>query len=240
MTAQQEHFLEPVKKKVRLYEEVVQQIIAKIESGVLVPGDRLPTERDLVKQLGVSRTSVREALRALELMGMIESKVKEGTFVSNTGLDAALIRYAKTTKLNDRRTLEMYQVRAQLEALSIALAAKNRNKEHLETMRKAIDGMKEEIAMGTRGLDSDKQFHRTIAEAAGNSILNEMLVMCSGILQSSINTSNAHANVNVLVSEHQEMYDAVKKRDAKLAEKLMREHIQRAYDRTKFIVDKDE
>lgn len=229
--------MEPVKKKVRLYEEVVQQIMSKIESGVLKAGDRLPTERDLVVQLGVSRTSVREALRALELMGMIESKVKEGTFVKKIGLDGALLRYAGNGGVDEKSIIEMYAVRAQLETMSIRLASQNRTQKQLDAIRKAVDDIRDEIAGGKRGQGGDHRFHMAVAEASGNTILLRILSMCADMVDSSIAASNRHANVNVLVTEHMEMYEAIKKKDAKTAERLMRDHIGRAYDRSKFIVD---
>lgn len=235
MKKQSVHTLEPVKKKTRLYEDVVQQIVGKIENGTLKAGDRLPTERDLVVQLGVSRTSVREALRALELMGMIESRVKEGTFVKDVNLDVAMLKFANRGALDGKRILEMYQVRAQLEVLSIRLAAQNRTEKHLDVLRKAVLAMQDENGRGKRGLTADKHFHRTVAEAAGNGVLTGMLSMFSDLLTSSIAASNSHANVNVLVREHQEMYEAIENRDEKLAERLIRKHIGRAYDRMKFI-----
>lgn len=235
MNANDRPVMEPIRKKVRLYEEVVQQITSKIESGVLKPGDRLPTERDLVVQLGVSRTSVREALRALELMGMIESKVKEGTFVKKIGLDGALLRYAGAGSVDEKSITEMYAVRAQLETMSIRLASQNRTQKQLEAIGKTVDDMRAEIADGKRGQGSDHRFHMAVAEASGNNILLRILSMCADMVDSSIAASNRHANVNVLVSEHTEMYEAIKKKDAKMAERLMREHIGRAWDRAKFI-----
>lgn len=240
MNASRKPIMEPVKKRTRLYEEVVRQITSKIEDGILRPGERLPTERELVSQLGVSRTSVREALRALELMGMIESKVKEGTFVKRIGLDGALLRYSNSGEVDETCILEMYAVRLQLETLSIRLAAQNRSEEQLEKMRRAVESIRDEIETGERGQSGDGRFHMAIAEASGNCVLLRILSMCADMVSSSITASNLHANVNVLVDEHLEMYEAVKNRDEKKAERLMRCHIRRAYDRMKFIVDRTE
>ena len=81
--------LEPL-VKTRLYEEIVKQIINRIKSGELKPGDKLPTERELASQLKVSRTAIREALRSLEVMGVIDSKVGSGTFVKEMSLDSLM------------------------------------------------------------------------------------------------------------------------------------------------------
>lgn len=238
MAAPSEQVLKPIKKKTRLYEDVVQQITGMIERGRLKPGDRLPTERELVVQLEVSRSSVREALRALELMGIIESRVKEGTFIKDISMDLALLKLAQAGAVGEKRVLEMYQVRSQLEALSARLAAQNRTEEHVARLRRTVDTMREQIAYGERGQNADKEFHRIVAEAAGNGVLAGILVMCSDVLHSSIAESNAHANVNVLVKEHRDMCEAIEKGDDKRAERLMREHIQRAYDRAAFLSKK--
>ena len=229
--------MEPLKKKTRLYEDIVQQFMKKIEDGELKAGDKLPTERELVEQLGVSRTSIREALRAMELLGMIESKVSEGTFVKHSGIDRTLLGLTSSGTIDEKRTLETYEVRTLLESFTVRLAAKNRTPEQLKAMRGAIEAMKNDIAGGNRGHSADDLFHRIIAEAAGNSVLIGILSLCAEMINSSIAVANAHVNVNDIISEHQSMYEAIERGDEKLAERLVRAHIKRAYDRAKFIAD---
>lgn len=232
--------MDPLKKKTRLYEDIVQQFMRKIESGELKAGDRLPTERELVEQLGVSRTSIREALRAMELLGVIESKVSEGTFIKHSGIDGALLRLSGVAGADENRVMEMYEIRILLETYSIRQAAKKRNERHLREMREAIEVLKGEIAGGTRGQSGDNLFHRTIAEAAGNSVLISILSLFAETIDSSIAVSNANVNVNDIIDEHQSMYEAIEARDEKTAEKLMRAHIKRAHARVKFIAGKSD
>ncbi|MDR1519169.1 MAG: FadR family transcriptional regulator [Planctomycetota bacterium] len=234
MTLKPKTVMDPLKKKTRLYEDIVQQIIGKIESGELKTGDRLPTERDLGEQLGVSRTSVREALRALELLGIIESKVSEGTFVKQSDLDRILLRF-NGDAADEKRVSEIYEMRILLETFSARQAARKRTPAHLKAMRDAIEAMKNDIAGGNRGQSPDNLFHKIIAEAADNSVLNNILALCAEMIASSIRVANAHVNVNDIIEEHEKMYKAIEKRNDKLAERLMRAHIRRALERTRFV-----
>lgn len=224
----------PLKKKTRLYEDIVQQIIGKIECGELKAGDRLPTERDLAEQLGVSRTSVREALRAMELLGIIKSKVSEGTFIKHSGLDRILLRF-NGSAADEELVYEIYEMRMLLETFSIRQAARKRTASQLKAMRDAVEAMKNDIAGGNRGQSADNLFHKIIAEAAGNSVLINILSLCAEMINSSIGVANAHVNVSDIIEEHEKMYDAIEKQDDKLAERLMKAHIKRAIERTRFV-----
>lgn len=236
MTAQSKLTMRPLKKKTRLYEDIVEMFTKKIESGELKAGDKLPTERELVEQLGVSRTSVREALRAMELVGLIESKVGEGTFIKPSGIDQAILRAVSGGDAADRRhVLEMYEVRCLLEPFAARVAAKKRTAAQLRDMRRAIDAMRADIIAGDRGQSGDISFHDVIAAAAGNSILINILAAFAEVLNSSIAVANAHVNVADIIEEHEKMYDAIEDKDEALAERLMHAHIKRAYDRTKYI-----
>ncbi len=234
MTTQPKMTMNPLKKKTRLYEDIVELFKKKIEDGELRAGDRLPTERELVEQLGVSRTSVREALRAMELVGLIESKVGEGTFIKSSGIDEAILRVTGGVH-DERRVLEMYEVRVLLEPYAARVAAKNRTQTQLRDMRRAIDSMRDEITAGERGQHGDIRFHGSIAEAAGNSILIGILGAFAEALGSSIAVANAHVHAADIIAEHQKMFDAIEEHDEAGAERLMHAHIKRAIDRTRFI-----
>jgi len=101
--------LEPIKKS-RLYERIVTQILDMVKNGELKPGDRLPTERELSAQLQVSRTAIREALRAIELMGIIDSRVGGGTYIKEMTLDSLMDPFAGVLIKNDRLIIELIEV----------------------------------------------------------------------------------------------------------------------------------
>ena len=229
--------MEPLKKKTRLYEDIVRLFMKKIEDGELKAGDRLPTERELALQLGVSRSSIREALRAMELLGMVQSKVGGGTFIKHSAIDRNLLQFADSHHDCDTKLLETFDVRTLLESFSAAQAARNRNEKHLADLRQCLQNMRLDIEEGNRGMNADTIFHRIIAEAAGNSVLISVLSLCAEMMNSSIAASNAHVNSKDIVDEHQEMYDAIAAGDDKLAEKLMRVHLKRARQRMQLILN---
>ncbi|MCC8189732.1 MAG: FadR family transcriptional regulator [Planctomycetes bacterium] len=230
----------PLKKRPRLYEDIVQQFMQRIEAGELAAGDKLPTERELVEQLGVSRNSVREALRAMELLGLIESRGSEGTFVKHSGIDRTLLEITTAGAADEKRVMEMYQVRLLLETYTARQAARNRTREHLAEMRRAIAALRADIGAGNRGQKGDTRFHRLVAEASGNSVIIGILSLFADAINSSIDVANAHVTVNDIIDEHQQLFDAIEKGDEKGAERIMRAHIRRAHDRTKFIIAANE
>ncbi|MDR1625330.1 MAG: FadR family transcriptional regulator [Spirochaetia bacterium] len=226
--------LKPI-KKTRVYEDIIQQVAQQIKSGELAPGDKLPTERELVSQLGVSRASIREALRAMELLGLVESKVGDGTYVKSLNMDRAFTNLARETLVDDRFLLDMYDVRILLETYGARMAAKRRTDAQLGRMRRSIEALEKNINKSKNLVREDARFHLIIAEAAGNAALISVLSLCSELLSSSVAIADAYVNVLDIVSEHEAIYGAIERRDGKQAEQLMRAHIKRAHDRTEFV-----
>jgi len=218
-------------KKKKVYEDIVERFSKKIENGDWKNGDKLPTERELAEILGVSRTSIREALRAMELIGMVESRVGDGTYVKALSLDTAFNSVVGAFNADSDFVLEMYEVRILLESYTITLAAKRRTEEHLELLRKTLKDMEEDIRQGNKALESDNQFHFIIAQAAGNRALLSILTLCTELFNSSIKMANLPVNPQDIVEEHQKMYEALRNQDSALAARLMKSHLRRAYKR---------
>ena len=113
-------------KTQKLYEEIAAKMLAQIEEGVLRPGDRLPPERALAEEYGVSRTAIREALRSLEMMGCVESHVGEGTFIKAPSLSDIVDPFSMIIAQNGRMGSELIEARLILETEIAALAARRR------------------------------------------------------------------------------------------------------------------
>lgn len=227
--------LNQLKKKTRLYEDIVKQFMQKIEAGELKAGDKLPTERELVEQLGVSRSSVREALRAMELLGVVQSKVGGGTFIKHSRVDRNLLQFSDSRADEKIPLLETLEVRVVLEAYSAAQAAKKRSDGQLAELRGVIEEMRRDIGEGNRGSGADIRFHLVIAEMAGNGTLVNLLSTIAETLSSSIAMSNAHVDSRDILAEHVEMCEAIARRDDRVAERLMRAHLKRAHKRVSFL-----
>ena len=221
--------LEPI-KKIRLYEEIKKQLILLIEDGKLMPGDRLPSERHLAEELHVSRTAIREALRAMESMGYIESKVGGGTFVKSISLNNVLNPFSSVLSQNKKLISELLEVRQFLEAETALLAARRATTSDLEDMQEAMTRMKRDIESGGIGLEGDNDFHAALAAASKNSAMSEILRMCSGLLSKARQTTLSLPGQPVKSREdHQAIFNAVASGAHDLAAELMKDHIKKAF-----------
>ena len=165
------HSIEPR----RLYRQIADQIRTLIKSGEFPAGARLPPERDLAKQLGVSRPSVREALIALEVEGLVEVRIGSGIYVQpgNEGLAGAKTHEAEAGPF------ELLRARYVIESECAALAAKSAKKGQLQAISDALAEMQREMDLGEHHpLSGDRLFHMRIAEATGNGALVAVSSSC--------------------------------------------------------------
>jgi GntR family transcriptional repressor for pyruvate dehydrogenase complex len=220
--------LEPV-KKIRLYESIVQQIQNLINEGHLQPGQKLPPERELAEDLGVSRTSIREALRALEMMGYLESKVGVGggTYIKEITLDKMISPFSKVLLKNDDFIFELLEIRLFLEIETVRLAALRRNEEDIENMKKAIEQMEQEIESGESGFNGDNAFHHAISNAADNRVLQQFVNMCGNLLEveREAHLNNRDGESEKALGQHKKILEAIRNEDEEEAQKIMRNHI---------------
>jgi len=218
--------LKPV-PRASLSDGIVEQIAALIASGGLKPGDRMPSEKELCRQFHVGRTSVREALRSLAALGVVESHAGDGTFVAaNAG--AGLERSLRFAVLLDAREVEdLVEARVTLETQLAGLAAQRRTAGDLAEMREAIAGMKAAREDAEAYLASDLRFHLAIARAAGNSILLTMLETTRGYLQTWIRETLASSKRrgSMSITEHGRILAALEDGDAEKAAEGMRAHL---------------
>ncbi|MBV9172164.1 MAG: FadR family transcriptional regulator [Chloroflexi bacterium] len=162
--------LEPVKRS-RIYEHIVDQIHALIREGRWAPGDQIPPERELAERFKVSRTSVREALRALEMQGVIESRQGGGTFVRTADTEALVPPLAAAILRGQRELTEVLEVRELIEPGIARLAAARATGEHIAELSQLLERQRDCIAHGRPFVDEDTAFHYTLARAADNHIL---------------------------------------------------------------------
>ena len=160
-----------VVRKTRVSEEIIDQIRDLITSGRLRPGDRLPAERDLAKILGVGRSTVREAIRALESLGVLETRAGEGTFLRSgpSAKEPDLLTATLRQSWDSRHKL--FEVRFVIEPDLASLAARRATTEQMARLRDALDEQERAIKSGDTGIKPDTTFHFLLAEAAGNEIL---------------------------------------------------------------------
>src|SRR5579875_1641754 len=161
--------LQPVRRS-RLYEQVVERLRRHIDVEGLRPGDRLLSEREMAERLGVSRTSVRQALTALEVMGLVEIRHGDGVFLTHPP-EVVLPPLATALADEHEQLPAVMEVRQAIEAQTARLAARRRTAEDLETLEGALDRMARAIEAGEDPADADSDFHDGIVAAARNPLL---------------------------------------------------------------------
>jgi GntR family transcriptional repressor for pyruvate dehydrogenase complex len=168
----------------RLYEQIVEQIEHSILTHSLKPGDQLPAERDLAVQFGVSRTAVREAIKALREKGLVEAYTGRGTFITNDRSQAMRHSLDRIIKINQPEgLLQLAEIRAILEPEICALAATRADEQHIATMREAVTVMDDSRQDSDAYIEADLDFHLALAEAAGNQIILSLIDSIVGLLR---------------------------------------------------------
>jgi DNA-binding FadR family transcriptional regulator len=216
----------------RLYRQIADQIRGLIRSGEFRTGARLPPERDLAKQLGVSRPSVREALIALEVEGLVEVRIGSGIYVTGAGTAAAGADESDAPA----GPFELLRARYVIEGECAALAAKSAKKAQLQAIASALDEMARDLAEGRQPLQADRVFHLRIAEATGNGALVHVLKMLweertGPLYQQLEHHYDSPALWESAIAEHRTVLDAIAARDAAGARNAMQRHLNQAYKR---------
>ena len=210
----------------RLYQQVADQIRALIQDGDFKLGQRLPAERDLAQQLGVSRPSLREALIALEIDGTVEIRMGSGIYVIN-----ASERRQLTSASIGESPAELMQARAAVEGAVVVLAATRMTPDDLAGLRQTLDAMRAEIAAGRKPIEHDRQFHTAIAALSANSVLARLVCDLFDERHSPISTQlrerfETPDTCSRALEEHEAILAALEARDALLAQSMMHAHLE--------------
>lgn len=213
----------------KLYEEIVSQLMERIQEGTLRPGDRLAPERALAEELGVSRTAIREALRAMEMMGYVESRVGEGTYIRMPSISDIVDPFSAMLAQNRQLGYDLIELRLILETEIAALAARRRTEEQIHELERTLSTMESDLASGGIGLQADEDFHTILASATGNEALSSMLGVCADMLSRTRPVTQSMKGVPAItLSDHAAICDAIRRQDEKAARRLMRAHLKRA------------
>ena len=216
-------------KSTKVYEQVIDQIKNMIDQGILKKGDKLPSERNLVQQLEVSRASIREALRALEVVGLIECRQGEGSYIKASFQDNLFEPLSIMFMLEGSNQEEILELRKIMEVEAAGLASKRITDEQLlelkELTQKFLNCDDEDI-----NSEIDKNFHYKIAECSGNVLIFDILKTVSTLVDHFIKDARkliiVHAgNKEILFSQHNEIYLSIERHSSADARKAMREHL---------------
>lgn len=217
--------VEPI-KSTRIYEEIVRQVKALIAEGRLKSGDQLPPERDLAAQFKVSRTSVREALRTLESLGLIEIRPGEGTFVRKVSVESLIEPLAHVILSQREAVGELFEARRLLEPALAGLAARRATQDDLQEMERILEEQAKEVAAGLTGLAQDAAFHASIAASVRNRAItrtvNAIMDLLTQSREESLQTPGRPTRSH---QDHRRILDAIRRRDEAGARRAMLDHL---------------
>ncbi|GAA4338041.1 FadR/GntR family transcriptional regulator [Variovorax defluvii] len=218
----------------RLYRQIADQLSALIAQGEFAPGSRLPAERDLARQLGVSRPSVREALIALEVEGWVEVRTGSGVYVRDRAPPGAAGLPAPAS--TEWGPLELIRARRVIEGETAAIAAGSARRKDIEAMSRAIERMRDLADRSVMPLEGDRDFHLAIVDCCGNVVLSEtvqgfwdsrrgpIFMRLGGYFESVKSWRSA-------IAEHEAIRDAIASRDPASARAAMHAHMDKSHQR---------
>ncbi len=218
----------------RLYRQIAEQLRALIANGEFKPGSRLPAERDLARQLGVSRPTVREALIALEVEDAVDVRTGSGIYVVQPGSRQAAA--APGYDPAEWGPLELMQARELVEGEVAALAARNAKKAQVAAIAAALAQMQDQAGAGIAPRAGDQAFHAAVAQACGNEVLRDTVhgywQARSGPLFERLGDHFENpASWNRALGEHTAVLEAIRAHDPVAARCAMQSHLKKAYGR---------
>jgi GntR family transcriptional repressor for pyruvate dehydrogenase complex len=215
----------------RLYTSIVDQIVEGIRSGAFPPGAALPAERVLADRLGVSRGSVREAIRVLEHAGILDVRTGSGTYVDEDGVSKTSALRAHAAALGDRSPLDVMIARRALEPLCARLAAQHRSSMDVAHIERSVADQAGTVASGGNPDEIDLAFHHTIAAASRNPVLTTLVeqlvqIMRQGTWRELKGLTRSEAgSAEIFIEQHRMIARAITDRDPDGAERAMAAHL---------------
>jgi len=214
----------------KVYMKIVEQVRDLIKEGKLKPGDKLPPEQTLAEKFGTSRPSVREALSALEILGITESRGGKGNFIRDN-LSSPLYEQRFKELEEEESPFELLEARKALETEIAGLAAEKATKEDIAAIQESLSKMKGAIANIPKIMEFDREFHINIARAAHNTVLFSMMTYLADGLKEKLWINLKEKSWSIpgrpqrYIKEHTEILNAIKNKDSKAARKGMYNHL---------------
>lgn len=208
--------------------EIARKLLDYLLSGVLLPGDRLPSERELSRTFGVGRSAVRDALKPLTLLGIIDVRQGDGTYLRATESELLPKAVEWGLLLGERRAVDLVEARRHIEVALATLAAQRRSEEDLRDMRGLLRQM-QDAGSDDEFIEADMAFHLRLAEAAGNSVLSGILINIRSLIQVWITrVTYAAESIAPSYQEHVPIMEAVEAGDPAAAAAAMGAHLDSA------------
>lgn len=213
-------FCEPV-RKINLSEEISNRLLEQIKLGYLKPGERLPSERELCEVFDASRTTIREAIKGLTSMGVIQKK-RDGNHVCENLSNIIAKPFDILLSTAQFNISEIVEARLSIECQMVRLSAMRATQHQLEKMEECLE---KKVTNEALLMKKSIRFHNLIAESTGNRVLKEMYLVIYRILSEKQESEDSLRKVHDSQLQHRKIYDAISAHDPELAEAAMREHL---------------
>ena len=211
---------------------VARRLLDQLTTGKVAPGTRLPSERQLAATLEVGRSAVREALAALDLLGIVDIRPGSGTYLRGSSSDLLPRTINWGLMLGQPRTHDLVEMRQHLEVLSAELAAERATDEDIAALAERVEQMRGSVGDVAAFVDADVAFHLEVARAARNSVLSDILHSIRELLHVWVQrTSHDRPAAEASLVEHTAVFQAIARRDPSAARTTMQEHMAIASDR---------
>jgi GntR family transcriptional regulator, transcriptional repressor for pyruvate dehydrogenase complex len=213
-------------RRSKVYEEVARQIQSHIFEN-LKPGDVLPPERELAQRFGVSRSSVRDAIRSLELIGLLEPQQGRGTVVCEPSADAVVGPLTAVILQKRELVRELLEVRKTVEPPLARRAAEHITGLQIHELEELLERQSSRVSNGELAIEEDNQFHYLIARAADNAVLLHIVdVLMETLHETREKSLQTGGRPQKSLAGHRRILAALKRRDPAASEKAMRQHIE--------------
>lgn len=224
----------------KIYMQVIAQIHEALAAGELQPGQRLPPERELATTLGVSRGSVRQALGALEVLGVIHSRPGEGTFVSQSGRATLLAVLDELLAEETWNPIELFEPRRILEPEVAALAAERAEPEDVDQIARVLREAEERVARSQVAMEEDLAFHLAVARANHNEATFRLIQRLADLMQKKVwelykRLALREEELHPHFMEHRRIFEAIRDRDPGGARRAMIDHLLQAEVRLRLV-----
>lgn len=231
--------VDPIRRET-MSAEIARRLVDYLLSGSVAPGSRLPSERQLAEAFGVGRSAVREALAALSLIGLIEIRHGDGTYLKRA--DSPLLPQVVEwgLLLGEQHTNDLIEARQRIEVVVAGLAAERRGAADLAALEACLERMARQAEKGDVAafVDADVEFHLVLAEAAGNTALRDVLTGIQSLLRAWIGRVIAEGHEQSSYEEHVPIFAAVQAQDPEAASAAMDAHMRSAAGRLRDTLDR--
>jgi GntR family transcriptional repressor for pyruvate dehydrogenase complex len=218
--------------------EITRKLLSYLLSGEIQPGSKIPGERHLAEALGVGRSSVREAIKSLSLLGLLEVRQGDGTYLSRSGSDLLPRVIEWGLLLDEPNIADLLEARSAIEVIAAGLAAERADEEQIAAIRRRLDAMRTAGTNVDAYVEADIAFHLEVAQSSGNEVYASLVTSLRSLLRIWADRVLHHAGeTHTSLAMHEPIVKAIAAKDADAARNAMQAHMDRAHRRLRQALD---